>query len=110
MFTAPYSSVGSGKVVAGVPTPALLPFDRAERRRPPHGEHRLEVEREVPSGVELAVPLDGEVFRPLVVLVELDARLVELGLGPDDADECLHRLLELVVERVRVLPAFVVEV
>ena len=46
-------------VIAGVATAALLALDRGQRGAVRDREHRLQVQCEVPTGVELPVALDG---------------------------------------------------
>jgi hypothetical protein len=57
----------------------------------------------VPAGVELAAALDGDVGRPPLQLHQLVQRLLDFLFLADDADEVVHRLLQLGVDRVRVL-------
>ena len=73
-------------------------------------EHVAQVEREVPAGVELPVALDAEVLGALLELVEPGRapRSISVCLA-DDADEVVHRLLQLLVERVGVLAALLLE-
>src|SRR5207302_1183688 len=81
---------------------ALRAHERGARAGLRDRDQGSEVEGEVPAGIELPVPLDGHPLRATLQLVELRDRLMELGLGADDPDERLHRLLQLGVERVRI--------
>ena len=109
MLTFSNSGSEAGVVLAGVAAPALPALDRAQRRAVSDREHRLQVEREVPAGVELMVPSTEQRRGPLVELGELLVRLDEFALGADDADEVLHRVLQGLVHRVGVLGALVGE-
>ena len=97
--------VGERIVVAGVPAAALLALDRAERHRLGHGQHRVQVERQVPARVELAAAAHADAPEALLEHGDLLQRLPQLALGADDADERLHALLQIGVDGVRVLVA-----
>ena len=63
----------------------------------------------MPARVEPPAALDAEVLGALLELVDLGEGLGHLRLLADDADEVVHRLLQLLVERVGVLPALQLE-
>ena len=90
-------------VLAGVAAARL----RALQRGPCHAladqQHVPQVQREVPAGVELPVPLDPGPPGPYPQVGQLLQRLLHLALAADDADQVVHRLLEFLVEGVRVL-------
>ena len=93
------------EVVAGVTAAALLALQRRLRHAQRDEQHVPQVQRQVPAGVELAVPLDAHrpgARRDVGELLERHLHLVGLA---DDADELVHRLLQLQVHDERVLPA-----
>src|SRR6266705_4342803 len=63
----------------------------------------------MPARIELAVPLDADLRGPHLELVQLGQRLAHLLGGTDQPDQVVHALLELLVQRVRVLAALDVE-
>src|SRR5262249_11844335 len=101
--------VGLRVVLPRVAASALLALERRQRDRLRDREHRVEIEREVPAGVELAVALDVAALLAIPKVPAPDERRLELALRADDAYVGLHALLKLMVERVRVLGATAVE-
>src|SRR5437867_2294288 len=92
-------------VVPGVTAPALLALERRHGAAFGHGKERPEVDRRVPAGVIGATPIDADPLRPRLEGLELPEGLRELALGTDQADQVLHRLLEVGLDRVRILAA-----
>src|SRR5205809_791645 len=70
-----------------------------------HGKKRPEVERRVPAGVVGATPRHADALCARLEGLELPESLLELALGTDQADQALHRLLEVGLDRVRILTA-----
>ena len=105
-LTFPNCGVGGREVVAGVAAAALLALDRRARDRLGDGEHVVQVERQVPAGVVLAVAL-----RRSRVPAAPGARRARPAPArssasvADDADQVLHAVLEVGVDGVRVLAA-----
>ena len=97
--------VGLGVVVPGVAAPALLALQRGLGHAFADGEHVAQVQGQVPARVELPVPLDGDAGGALLELLQPAQCLFHLLAATDDADQVVHRLLQLLVQRVRVLPA-----
>ena len=108
-FTLPHSASVFGIVVARVPAAALGALQRGLGNALRDAEHVVQVDREVPTGVVLAVPLNGEPARALAQLADCLEGPLHLLRVPDDADELVHRLLQLVLDRVRVLATFGLE-
>src|SRR3954452_12146022 len=97
--------VEAGVVVAGVSPARLLALERRLRDALGDQEHVAQVDRQVPAGVVAAVARHVQVLRTLLELLDLAERLLQLLTGADDADQVVHRLLELLLDRVRVLGA-----
>src|SRR5450759_2759484 len=93
------------KVVAKVRASTLLSFEGAARDDLRDGDHVLEIERRVPSGIVLAVAPDGNFPRSLSQNFEGVQRAPDLLLAPHDPDELLHHRLEIVLHVVRPFPS-----
>jgi len=63
----------------------------------------------VPTGVVFPVPGHSNTRRALAELDQAFDCPNHVGLGPDDADQVLHELLEIVLHRVRALSSGPVE-
>ncbi len=91
-------------VVAGVAAAAL----GAQQRRLGHTfadqQHIAQVDGQVPARIELPVPLHGHVVVAVAQFGELLDGLLQLVFLADDADQIVHGLLQVHVQRVRVLP------
>ena len=96
-------------VLPGVPAPGLLAVERALRHGDGRGDHGGQVGGQVPARVVGPPALHLHLGRVLLELLELDERLFELGAGADDADQRLHRLLQLLVDVVGVVPVLAPE-
>ena len=92
-----------GEVVAEVAAAALLALDRRARDGLRDGEQVAQVEAGVPAGVVLAVPGHADARRTLVERRDPGDRFAHLALGAHDADQVLHRLLQVGLHRVGVL-------
>ncbi len=92
-------------VVAGVAAAALLALERRQRAALRHRQQRAQVERGVPARVVGAAAIRPRLRRALLEDLELLQRLLQLALGADDADQVLHDVLQLGLDRVRVLAA-----
>src|SRR5256886_11707086 len=92
-------------VVPRVAAAALFALERRQGAALGHGEKRPEAERRVPAGVVGASPLGAYPLRPRLEGLDLPERLRELAPGADQADQALHRLLRVGLDRVRVLAA-----
>ena len=104
-LTLPSSGSVSGIVLAGLGAAALLPLQGRSGDALGHREKGIEVERQMPAGVVLPVPLDPHPPGPLPQHGQLVERLGELVLGADDADHRLHAFLEILLDGVGVLGA-----
>ena len=96
-------------VVAGVAAARLGPLQRGPRHALGDDEHVAQVEREVPAGVELPAALDADLRHPAAQVLQRQQRLLDLLGLADDADQVVHRLLQVGLDRVRVLAALQVE-
>ena len=74
-----------------------------------HQQHVRQVQGEVPAGVVLPVALDGQAGDPLLERLDPLERLLHLRRGADDADQVVHRLLQVVLHGVGVLAAVPLE-
>src|SRR5262245_57182044 len=95
--------VEAGVVVAGVTAARLLALEGGLRDALGDQQHVAQVDRQVPARVVLPVPAHREVLGPLLELLDLAQRLLQLRTGADDADQVVHRLLELLLDRVWIL-------
>jgi hypothetical protein len=86
-----------------VPAARLGALQRGPRHALADQQHVPEVQGEVPAGVELPVPLDTGPARPYPQLGQFLQGLLHLRLPADDADQVVHRLLEFLVQGVRIL-------
>ena len=82
-------------VVAGVAAPALGALQRRLGDAFADQQHVAQVEGQVPAGVVLPVALDVDVLEPLAKLVEPTEGLGDFVRLADDADQVVHRLLQL---------------
>src|SRR5215469_17427035 len=88
-----------------MPAPALLPLQRRLRHALRDQQDVPQVERHVPARVVGPAAGRADLRGPLAQLLELAERGLDLAFPADDADQVAHRLLDLVVDRVRVLAA-----
>src|SRR4030095_10635773 len=88
---------------SGVTATSLRARDRCLGDALADQQHVAEVECEVPARVELTVTLDDDLLAAGLEILELVERLLDLVLAADDADEVVHGLLQLLVQRVGVL-------
>jgi len=91
-------------VLAGVAASALGASSAALATHSLNQQHVAQVDRQVPAGVELPVALDDDLRRALLELLQAGDRLGHLALAADDADQVVHHLLEVVVDRCRGSP------
>src|SRR5512135_425670 len=99
----PPRGVGLREVLAGVTTAALFACQRRPRDGHRTRELRADVERGVPRRVVRTPALRRRALRAHRKRVEPHDRLLELAPVADDADERLHGVLQLRLDRVRVL-------
>ena len=66
-------------------------------------QHVAHVHRQMPARVELAAAVGLDVAEADLELLDLVQRLLHLLAGADDADQVVHRLLQLGVQGVGVL-------
>ena len=92
-----------------MPAPGLLPGEGRLRDALADDQHVAQVDRQVPARVVLPVPLDLHVPGPLLEPLDLLERPLELGRGPDDPDQVVHRLLQVGLDGVGVLPTLHLE-
>ena len=97
------SSSVSGMVDPAVGAAALGPLPGAAGDRLGDDQQVPQLEDEVPARVVGPPPLTAMFAQRARSVGEPVERLVEVGLDPEDADEPLHRVLQLALERVRVL-------
>ena len=90
-------------VVAGVAAAALGALQRRLGHALADQQHVAQVDGEVPARVELPVPLDLDVLESLPQFGELVERLGDLVGLADDADQAVHRVLQVELQRVRIL-------
>src|SRR6266849_2382195 len=90
-------------VVASVAAAALLPLERRHRRALGRRQQRAEIERGVPAWVVRPPAVHSRLSRTVLEDFELLERGLHVGLVATDADEALHALLQLGLDRVRVL-------
>src|SRR5207249_5799042 len=67
------------------------------------GRQRAQVAGAVPARVVALAPLDSPPPRPLLENLDLRQGLLEFRLRPDDADEAVHHLLEILLDGVGIL-------
>ena len=110
LFHLPHSGSVFGKSSRVWPPRLSVRWSAAHGDRLGDGEQRAQVHRQVPAGVVLLLPSTPVCFARSLYSCELGQRLLQLGLGADDADQVVHRLLQLALDRVRVLGALALEV
>src|SRR6476619_565352 len=92
--------VGLRVVGAAVRAAAFGPDERRPRHGLGHRQHRAEVAREVPPGVEEPRALHADARRALRELPDLLESLLQVLRVAEDADQVLHRLRQVSVDRV----------
>ena len=65
----------------------------------------LQIDRQMPAGIEQPRAFDAHPFRARLQLVELGERLAQIFVGTENSDQTLHRVLQIVVNRVGILAA-----
>ena len=90
-------------VVAGVAAAALGALQRGLGHALADQQHVAQVDGQMPAGVELPVALHVHMLEALPQLAQLDQCLGDLVGVADDADQRVHRVLQVEVQRVRVL-------
>src|SRR5262245_7446390 len=105
----PPFGIGERVVVAGVPTPALLAFERGHRDALGYPQHVVQVNGQMPTGVEPAVAGHRKPGRTLLKRLDLLERALELLGRSNDPDQVVHHLLQVLMHRVRVLRALGLE-
>ena len=91
------------EVLAELRPPALLALDGGRRDGFGDGQQVAEVDRGVPAVVVFAVAADPGAPRARPQALEPVERLAHLRLAAHDADQVLHHVLQVVLDRVRVL-------
>ena len=90
-------------VVAGVTAPALGALQRGLGDALTDQHHVAQVDRQVPARVERPASVDADTLVPLTQLGQLVQRLGDFFFLADDADQAVHRVLQVELQRVRIL-------
>src|ERR1700730_18314009 len=96
-------------VESAMSSPAFFASQRATGNCLGNRQHRLKILGEVPSGVEQSRAFNAHAFGTLLQFLELGKGASEVLFITEDSHEILHSLLQIAVDRIRILTRLTLE-
>src|SRR5215203_7004913 len=87
-------------IISRMPASALFAFNSRASDRLSGRQHAVQVHRHMPAWVVLSVPRHAYFFQPQTQTIDNVHCLIELRGGPNDADQVVHAVLEIGMDRV----------